>query len=512
MFLKRLLSLFLFSFVFFNLAAGRVIVDNYNYSTAFSKGDVCYIIKGIVDLGGGIIRMPDGCTLSFQKNGRLVNGRIVGSNTRLRGLRTGSLGVSLSGTWLLSKIEDKVFDSRLLTDTQILDNISAMQSDDTKNTIILRKQMYSVELTENHNNALLLKSNTILTSVSNITVERNDLISYSVIKIGSASNVKIFGGSITGDVGNHSYRKGTSSEWGFGISMGGACNVLICGVSISRCTGDGIYIGGGKGCYIGDYTNASKNITLKNVLTDGNRRQGISITCADGVTMKNCSMTNTGKFELTSPGCGLDIEPNEGQSIRSVSVSGCEFLNNGTIMDVSVGGYVAEGDRCNIEKISFKNCVFSGKLSVRSGSVVVSNCTMSTLSLHLAKMPKAKVLLEYCSIIGGSGVVVRSTGRTIDNENEPIYVFKGCTIGMDEALTPALFSTINYKGNEVASFVLENCDFTFPRSAKRFEMVQLKNNTCSFSFSKCVIDPKGQMLDLKNIMYSNCHLIKDKLR
>ena len=179
-------------------------------------------------------------------------------------------------------------------------------------------------------------------------------------------------------------------------------------------------------------------------------------------------------------------------------------------MDVSVGGYVAEGDSCNIEKISFENCRFSGKLSVRSGSVVISNCTMATLSIHLAKMPKEKVLLKGCTITGGSGVVVRSTGRTTDNGNAPVYVFKGCTIGMEEASTPAIFSTINHKGNEVASFVMEDCSFFFPGSAKRFDMIQSKNNTCSFDFSKCVIDPKEQALDLTNKMYSNCKIQKGK--
>ena len=97
--------------------------------------------------------------------------------------------------------------------------------------------MYSVVLTEKHKNALLLKSNTILRSASNISVERNDLITYAVIKIGNSSNVKMYGGSITSDMGNHSYREGTTSEWGFGISVGGVNNVLISGVSISKCTG-----------------------------------------------------------------------------------------------------------------------------------------------------------------------------------------------------------------------------------------------------------------------------------
>lgn len=502
---KGILFVILFFLSTANVVLGKMVVNSSNFTEAFASKEKYFVIDGQVDMRGIAIKLQEDCTLSFLKDGKLVNGHIVGNNTKLCSLRSGSLGVTVSGSWILPKIDDAIFDQSSLTDTQILDNISALQSERIKNTIVLRKPQYLVELSEKHKRGLILKSNAILKNSSTIVISANDLIAYSVIKIGEASNVRIYGGSIIGDVETHRYREGSTSEWGFGVSISLSQNVVVEGVSISKCTGDGIYIGGGKGEFIGDYSNACKDIVLKNVLSDGNRRQGVSITYADGVTLKNCVLSNTGKFGLTSPGCGLDIEPNVGQSVRNVFVRNCRFINNGTIMDASVSGYQTEDNSCNVERILFKDCSFDGKLSIRTGSVTMRRCTMGTLAIHLAKMPKEKVLFDHCNIIGGSGVVVRSSGRTTDNVYAPEYRFRACSFDVAEALTPAMFSSINHKGNEVANFVLDNCRFTFPQGSQDFDMVHAKN-ACTFSFSKCRINANEHILDLNNKMYNNCRI------
>ena len=484
---------------------GRTIVNSSNYVIELSSEEQYYVVEGLVDLKGSVISLHQDCILSFAKDGKIVNGQIVGNNTTLRSLRSGSLGVVLSGTWILPRIDDSVFDHKYLTDTEILDNISALQSDKMKNTIILQKPFYSIEFSEQHKRGLVLKSNAVLKNSSTIGVKGNDLISYSVIMVGDVSNVRIYGGSIMGDVGAHQYREGTTSEWGFGISISRSHDVVVDGVSISKCTGDGIYIGGGVGSFFGDYSNACKNILIRNVSSIENRRQAVSITYADGVIIKNCVLSNTGLIELTNPGCGLDIEPNEGQAVRNVSVLRCKFYKNGTLMDVSVGGYSTEGNNCNVEKILFQNCSIEGELSLRTGSAVLKHCSMRTLSLHLAKMPKEKVLIDHCLISGGSGVVVRSTGRTTDYDFVSEYRFKSCSFDMKEALTPAMFSSINHNGNEVAAFIVENSSFTFPEGTQRFDMVQPKI-TCSFNFLKCQIDSKKHSVEDGNVVYENCRI------
>ncbi len=202
----------------------------------------------------------------------------------------------------------------------------------------------------------------------------------------------------------------------------------------------------------------------------------------------------------------MDIEPNKGQSVRNVVVRRCKILNNNKVLDASIGGYRTEGNKCSVENILLENCEITGPLCICTGSVTVKNCSMSTLSLHLAKMPKDKVVLSNCKIMGGSGIKIRSVGTTTDATNLPVYSFKSCTIGMDEALTKAMFSTINHKGNEVASFNLENCDIQMPGGDQKYEMIQ-SNNKCSFRFVKCGIKSRGRSLDLGNKMFDNCRLL-----
>ena len=483
-------------------ASGRVVVKGIQKVNSFIKPDITYVIKGIVDLGGKETQIPQSCTIKFKRNGKLVNGVLKGTVTKLKNPRIGCIGVVMKGTWHIPIIKDVFFDSQLLSDNQIFDNISQMQSDDVNNRVQLTKSKYRIVLDKKHKVGLSLKSNTELINGSIIAIAGNDLPQYTIISV-ARNNVIISGGEIVGDVGSHQYIEGTTSQWGFGISINKATNVTVSDIKLSKCTGDGIYIGGGKGKFVGDCSEASKNIVIKDVVSDDNRRQGISITYADGVRVENCTFSNTGKTESVSPGCGMDIEPNEGQSVKNVTVKNCRFLNNNKVLDVSIGGYQTEGDKCNVESVLFENCFVTGSLSIRTGSVVLRDCEMATLNIHLAKMPKEKVLIERCKIHNGSGVTIRSVGRTTDSENMPVYVFKSCTLDMNQVLTRGMFSKINHKGNEVAEFQVENCNITMPGGTQKYDVVQ-DNNTCSFRFSNCEINARGRNVILKDRRFSNC--------
>ena len=472
----------------------------------FSHPNSIYIINSHVDCKGAMINLPDGCTLKFGRYGKLTNGTVMGRNTRLVGMTQGSLCIHMKGTWVIKKIKDTFFDWNHLTDNQILDNITEMQSDFVNNVIYLTKPDYCIEMSEKHKIGLRLKSNTILKNSSIIRVQGNNLPQYSVISI-NGGNVAIRGGEIIGDVGSHLYKDGSTSEWGFGISLHKATDVTISGIKISKCTGDGIYVGGGVGKEVGDYSEASKNIKIKNVTCDDNRRQGISITYVDGMLIENSVFSNTGKTEYTSPGCGLDIEPNDKQGVRDVLIKKCRFLYNDIILNVSIGGYQTDGSKCNVERITFDNCVITGTLSIRTGSVVLRRCTMATLAIHLAKMPKEKVFINYCQIKDGSGISIRSVGMTSDSENLPVYSFKSCTLGTNKELTRAMFSTISHKGNEVANFIVDDCIIDLPSGTRNYGIVQ-DDNSCSFQFSNCKIHPNGRSIELKESRYINCRVIE----
>ena len=469
-----------------------------------------YIIQSTIDLGGRKIKIPEGCTLVFKRNGRIVNGTVEGNQTKMMSLKEQCLGVKLTGSWILSKIDDNFFDFSILSDNQVLDNISVLQSDSIKNRIVLNKPVYKVILTSEHRIALLLASNTVLRCNSSLEVQGNDLPIYTVIEITRKEDVIVKGGRIKGDIGSHRYIKGSTSEWGYGLYVYNSTNVRIDNIHISKCIGDGIFIGGGRVSVLEDYSKASKNIHVKNAICDDNRRQGISITYADGVVLEKCTFSNTGRTEFTSPGCGLDIEPNAGQSVRDVIIKSCRFIHNDRIMDISVGGYKAEGPKCNVESIVFDDCIITGTVSIRTGSLIMNRCTMKTLEIHLAKMPKEKVLLEKCNIQGGLGVKIRTVDDVTDENHLPVYNFKACSIELEDVKMTSLFSTVNHRGNEKAKFVVDNCSIVIPGGDGVVAIVPPRSNM-PFSFTNCQIQSNGRSIELDSRMFSKCRIIGNKL-
>lgn len=139
----------------------------------------------------------------------------------------------------------------------------------------------------------------------------NDNTRYSILRINQASNVTVIGGTLIGERDEH---KGVDGEWGMGIHMRGASNVVIDGVTVKNTWGDGFYI-----------NQRSRNIELCSVTAENNRRQGMSITSADGVKILNSTFKNT---QGTQPQAGIDIEPNENNTVSNVKILNSQFINN----------------------------------------------------------------------------------------------------------------------------------------------------------------------------------------
>ena len=485
-------------------AVCRKVVTQSNYSTVFSEANQKYEVKSSIDLNGKVIALPKNIAIEFGRKGKIVNGSLVGDGTKLINVRSGSLGVICKGTWAVTEIKDSYFESAFLSDNQILENISRIQSDEITNSIYLEKPQYRIGFSKDFIRALSLSSNTKLYMRSKLCVLGNDLPKYAVISVGKKKNIIIRGGEIEGDVGNHKYASSTD-QWGFGIQLSRAEDVLISDMKITKCMGDGIYIGGGDGKYLGDYSEASKNIHIQNVISDDNRRQGISITYAYDVVLKDCVFSNTGKTEFVSPGCGIDIEPNPKQSVGKVVVNGCSFLHNDRILDVSIGGYRVEGDKCNVEEILFENCNVTGILSVRTGSAIIRDCTMGTLAIHLGEMPKEKVYFERCKINSGNGITVRTSCVVTRDEYLPIYNCKDCEVSVEDIRTKAIISTISHKGNEKGVLSFTNCSFSMPVNSQNYDLVQEKC-VYDFSFEKCNVNSGGRVLHNRGFSFSRCTL------
>jgi parallel beta-helix repeat protein len=189
-----------------------------------------------------------------------------------------------------------------------------------------------------------LKSNTTLTLSNKAVLQAKTVSSgqYSIVRAWDVNNVIVEGGRITGERSIHQGKKG---EWGFGIDVRGSSNVIIRNTTISDCWGDGIYLGATR---VQEKIISSSIVTIDNVLSDNNRRQGLSITQANDVKVMNSIFQNT---KGTLPAAGIDIEPNHlpNSNIRIVN---CKFINND-----------GSGVECfHSRNVTIDSCYFEGNL------------------------------------------------------------------------------------------------------------------------------------------------------
>ncbi|MEG3791527.1 right-handed parallel beta-helix repeat-containing protein [Lysobacter sp. CCNWLW3] len=141
-----------------------------------------------------------------------------------------------------------------------------------------------------------------------------------VLSLIGIDGVEVSGGRIVGDRDTH---LGTTGEWGHGVMVRGSSSVTLRELHISRCWGDGISIGGDKAA--GGRITPSSDVLIANVRCVGNRRQGLTIGRSRRVRVRDSEFADTGG---TLPGCGIDIEPDAGDSARDAVISGCLIHGN----------------------------------------------------------------------------------------------------------------------------------------------------------------------------------------
>lgn len=83
----------------------------------FDRTNVIYKITKDIDLGHGVLTIPEGCTLDFQ-GGSIINGTIVGNNTKIKaGLqRIFDIDITLNGTWIVNEAYPEWFGAIRNTD------------------------------------------------------------------------------------------------------------------------------------------------------------------------------------------------------------------------------------------------------------------------------------------------------------------------------------------------------------------------------------------------------------
>lgn len=304
------------------------------YKTLPIKANKAYTLKSNWDLKGETYLMPEGVILK-SRGGVFKNGSLIGNDTKIDTKKALFDKVSIKGYWNVPEISTSMFAS--LEYENSLRDVLALANPEVMNKVVIEEGDYSVSA-KSFQPALTIGSNIELIINGNIRLIPNEYKGCYVLNIKDASNVTVSGrGCIFGDKHTH---KGKEGEWGHGINVGGSENITIHDFNVKDCWGDCIYVG-----------NSSKNVSIRNCKLDNGRRQGISVTSADGVTIEDCVITNVSG---TDPQAAIDIEPNHKETVDNVIIRNihCENCYGGIESwrpeDARIGTMTIEG--CTVIK------------------------------------------------------------------------------------------------------------------------------------------------------------------
>ena len=252
-----------------------------------NRPNTIYVIQHDYDLNGQTITVPENCILKFD-GGSLKNGTIVGQNTNIIASPNVIIfdNIDIHGSWIVKDIYVAWMNIPNPLDCKYeVQSILRLQNDSIYQNIYLPDIPLAFTPTEEDyleendgRRLIILSSNTYLHLLNTINVNGNDLTHYEVIYCSDHKHhITIEGGMIIGDVGNHTYIPGSSSEWGMAVSMYSSKYVTVKNIICQKCTGDGVYIGGGKESELGLFDNACEDVILQNVKCLYNRRQGLSV-------------------------------------------------------------------------------------------------------------------------------------------------------------------------------------------------------------------------------------------
>lgn len=290
-----------------------------------------YVVKQDIDLQGKILKIPQNVTLDF-RGGRFRNGELSGQDTKILYSDTIFDKVIISGSWICPRISTSMFAD--LNYGNSLKDVVALINPSIKNKVVIEEGRYTIYALNPTESCILVKGNTEMIINGTIELAPNEYSKYYMIHI-LGDNVTIKGkGELIGDRPNH---LGTSGEWGFGIYINKSNHVSISNITVRDCWGDCIYVGG-----------QSTDVSIRNCTLSHSRRQGISITSAENVLIKGCCIS---RIEGTAPEYGIDIEPNQKDTVRNVVI-------RDVVISDCIGGMMAYGNAegAYISCVDVKNC------------------------------------------------------------------------------------------------------------------------------------------------------------
>ncbi|MBP8258459.1 MAG: right-handed parallel beta-helix repeat-containing protein [Verrucomicrobia bacterium] len=229
------------------------------------------------------------------------------------------------------------------------------------------------------------------------------------------------------------YRK---AEWRHTLNLRSCTNVAVAGLTLAESGGDGIYLG------VDRSGGPNRNVLIRDVVCDGNYRQGISVISAEGLMIENCVLKNTAG---TAPAAGIDFEPNHpGECLVDCVMRGCVSEDN---QGLGCHFYLNNLDAASRPlSIRIEDCIFRG---TNRQSINVSLPMRNRDSLVAGRIDFVRCRLEEQ---GHAGI-------TISKPAEGARLrFEDCLLA-DPAASPALASPIVLQARAGARLRLGGIDF-----------------------------------------------------
>lgn len=366
-------------------------------------------IEHDIDLKGAVCSLPKGIILSANE-GIIRNGTLVGNGTKIEAKAAIFDKVSIKGDWNVPIISTTLFVN--LDYENSLRDVVALANPEVKNQIFIAKGEYRVRAEKNADICVELCANTDFVLNGAICLAPNEFKNYDILLV-KGKNIRISGdGSIIGDKHSH---KGKGGEWGMGIRFHNAINSSVSGLTIKDCWGDCIYVGGN-----------SQDVLIEKCLLDHGRRQGISVTKADGVTIRECTITNVSGI---NPQYAIDIEPNRLDSVNNV-------LIDKVIVKDCEGGFLVT---CSATS--------KGAKTPWIGSVIIRNCQISCLSKIPVRIMRCRNVLVEKSMIYSVGdklavSIVDTDKATVQNNTLNVVGSESIKRGINKALDGASINNL----------------------------------------------------------------------
>ncbi|KAF1715226.1 hypothetical protein CSC74_14265 [Pseudoxanthomonas yeongjuensis] len=181
-----------------------------------------------------------------------------------------------------------------------------------------------------------------LSADAKLVAKPNSAERYNIVYVNKVRDVEISGGRIVGERDGHG---GSAGEWGHGIYVRGSSNVTVRDIHISKCWGDGLVIAGATMWQAAPIP--SSNVLVANIVSTGSRRQGLSVGFVRDVKVYDSEFSNSNG---ATPQCGIDIEPENGNTAYKVLFENCLVRGNARYgMLLYKGSQGVTVRRCTVE-------------------------------------------------------------------------------------------------------------------------------------------------------------------